>query len=61
MVYLLLAAFFVIQIGRSIRAGVPIGFTQPRRDERPGQFWLAIIIMAMPVMWLAIRTWDIVY
>lgn len=58
LLYLLLAATFLILIGRSIRAGVPVGFTHPRRDERPFQFWLVMIFMLLPAMWLTIEAWD---
>ncbi|MGN6596548.1 MAG: hypothetical protein ACTHKO_11600 [Sphingopyxis terrae] len=58
LLYLLLAATFLILIGRSIRAGVPVGFTDPRRDERPFQFWLVMIFMLLPTMWLTIEAWD---
>ncbi|WP_263587844.1 hypothetical protein [Sphingopyxis sp. GC21] len=55
---LLLAASFLILIGRSIRAGVPIGFTDPRRDERPFQFWLVMTFMLLPAMWLTSEAWS---
>lgn len=54
----LLAASFLILIGRSIRAGVSIGFTDPRRDERPFQFWLVMIFMLLPAMWLTSEAWS---
>ena len=57
LLYLLLAATFLILIGRSIRAGVPVGFTDPRRDERPFQVWLVMIFMLLPAMWLASEAW----
>jgi hypothetical protein len=55
---LLLAASFLILIGRSIRAGVPVGFTDPRRHERPFQFWLVMIFMLLPAMWLTGEAWG---
>lgn len=56
--YLLLAASFLFQTGLSIRAGVPVGFTDPRRDERPFQFWLVMIFMLLPAMWLTSEACD---
>ncbi|WP_428682524.1 hypothetical protein [Sphingopyxis sp.] len=55
---LLLASSFLILIGRSIRAGVPLGFTDPRRAERPFQFWLVMIFMLLPAISLMSEAWD---
>lgn len=55
------ALFWAWMAWRTVRTGMPAGNAKmnPRRDERPVQFWLVAAFFAGLAVWSAVQAFDL--